>query len=616
MFGLNLSKTVLCALLVCLVLIGQLTEEHNGYQCTGLKIPTSHFVATGIKSGTFVSINSTIWHSTLPIIDGRDSDTATEISRRCFIRVLFVFWLIQLIADIIPLQSRISNQAGCAESVVFYVYFAVLVAVFLLHCVAEKKPQTEYTKKPCPEGSSGIFSQIIFWWLTPLVLTAYRKTIGLDDLWDQTDRLKSKNVVPVLDAAWMKEKTKCKIRFVLFHVERIRLSEKTPLLKEKSGHSSEDVLFRGPGKSDSPIKPSLYKVLIKTYGFYWLGTVALKLVSDSAWFIQPVVVEYLVYLIGKKNSGQDPGWMTYGSAVLLVVSSIMVLFIFHTAFHQLQVLGLKIKVGLISLIYKKAISISPTARQFTSVGEIVNLMSVDCQRVQDGFQNSFNIVSFFFMVTIATYQMWTLMGISAMGTLGFIVTFAPVGATLAATQNSLQQKILKLKGTRMKVLHEVIAGIKVLKMYTWEIPFQNKICQIRSDEMKHLVKIATIIAVFNLFAFHGSFMIFYFTILIYVLNLPTHYLDAQKTYAALTLANVLRNPIGLTPFLINGITQAYVSIGRIQTFLWNEDIDPDNVEFVKTSDYGISVVNGTFTWNRSQDVSTLRGVNLSVKEGS
>lgn len=109
----------------------------------------------------------------------------------------------------------------------------------------------------------------------------------------------------------------------------------------------------------------------------------------------------------------------------------------------------------------QAISISPTARQFTSVGEIVNLMSVDCQRVQDGFQNSFNIVSFFFMVTIATYQMWTLMGISAMGTLGFIVTFAPVGATLAATQNSLQQKILKLKGTRMKVLHEVIAGIKV-----------------------------------------------------------------------------------------------------------------------------------------------------------
>ncbi|KAL5012566.1 hypothetical protein ScPMuIL_011117 [Solemya velum] len=130
---LNLSKTVLCALLVCLVLIGQLTEEHNGYQCTGLKIPTSHFVATGIKSGTFL----------MAVILIQLQRSRGDVSSG----VLFVFWLIQLIADIIPLQSRISNQAGCAESVVFYVYFAVLVAVFLLHCVAEKKPQTEYTKK-------------------------------------------------------------------------------------------------------------------------------------------------------------------------------------------------------------------------------------------------------------------------------------------------------------------------------------------------------------------------------------------------------------------------------------------------------------------------------------
>ena len=46
----------------------------------------------------------------------------------------------------------------------------------------------------------------------------------------------------------------------------------------------------------------------------------------------------------------------------------------------------------------------------TTVGEIVNLMSVDCQRIQDAFLFSFYIVLIFVIIIIATVQLWDLMG--------------------------------------------------------------------------------------------------------------------------------------------------------------------------------------------------------------
>ncbi|KAL5020046.1 hypothetical protein ScPMuIL_002938 [Solemya velum] len=591
-------------------------EEHSGFQCAGLKIPTSHFVATGIKAGTFLLV------AVLVQIQRLKGDITSG--------VLFLFWLLQLLAAIVPLQSKISNQPACSESVVYYVYFGAVFLGFLLNCFAEKQTRIETDcKVPCPEETSGVLSQLTFWWITPLVLTAYRKTIDVDDVWDQTERLKSENVVPRLEATWRIEEKSCKQKnyqsnkdrqnsdgFREKNTESTRnITEKTPLLKTNQIHQTAEVMFRKTGKKSNLLKPSLYSVLLRSFGHYWIEAVSYKLVADSGWFIQPIVVKYIVHLIEEKNSGKDPGWMTYGCSVLLVVSCIIALLFFHRTYHKVMVLSLRIKVSLIALIYKKALSMSPAAKHSSTVGEIVNLMSVDCQRIQDGIMMSFNVASFFFMIIIGVYQMWTIMGISAMGALGILLFFGPLGAILAALQNSLQQQILKLKGMRLKVLHEVIACIKVLKMYTWETSFEQKVCQIRAKEMIYLMKIAIIVAFFSLFSFHGSFMILYFTILVYVLTDPNHYLDAQKTFAAMSLSNVLSFPIGFTPFMITGITQAYVSVGRIQSFLWNEDIDPDNVEFVQNSDYSVSVTDGTFMWDREADRCALQQINMSIEEG-
>ena len=47
---------------------------------------------------------------------------------------------------------------------------------------------------------------------------------------------------------------------------------------------------------------------------------------------------------------------------------------------------------------------------------------------------------------------------------------------------------MKLKDSRMKMMNEVLAGIKVLKFYAWENAFREKIKAIREKELTTLRK--------------------------------------------------------------------------------------------------------------------------------
>lgn len=51
-------------------------------------------------------------------------------------------------------------------------------------------------------------------------------------------------------------------------------------------------------------------------------------------------------------------------------------------------------------------------------------------------------------------------------------------------------KNMKLKDERTKLMNEVLGGIRVLKLYAWEIPFIRMILDIRNAEIKVLTKAA------------------------------------------------------------------------------------------------------------------------------
>lgn len=69
-----------------------------------------------------------------------------------------------------------------------------------------------------------------------------------------------------------------------------------------------------------------------------------------------------------------------------------------------------------------------------------------------------------------------------------MIVLIPLNARISNKMKALQSREMQKKDERIKVVNELLNGIKVLKLYAWEPSFAEKVLQIRDREMKVLEK--------------------------------------------------------------------------------------------------------------------------------
>lgn len=105
---------------------------------------------------------------------------------------------------------------------------------------------------------------------------------------------------------------------------------------------------------------------------------------------------------------------------------------------------------------------SNAAKNQYTIGDIVNLMSVDCQRIQDAFMFQYEILSFFVTLGAGLYLIWNQMGVATFGSVAVIIVITVLNIFFGKLQQKYQSVILSLKSSRIKLLNEVLNGIKVI----------------------------------------------------------------------------------------------------------------------------------------------------------
>lgn len=183
-------------------------------------------------------------------------------------------------------------------------------------------------------------------------------------------------------------------------------------------------------------------------------------------------------------------WKGYLYAFLLLLTAIIQTLVLSQYFHRMFVVGLRMRTALIAAIYRKALRMSNSARKESTVGEIVNLMSVDAQRFMDVTAYINMIWSAPLQIILALYFLWQYLGPSVLSGLAVMIILIPVNALLAGKVRNLQIKQMKNKDERVKLMNEVLSGIKVLKLYAWEPSFEEQILKIRNKEIKVLKEAA------------------------------------------------------------------------------------------------------------------------------
>lgn len=133
---------------------------------------------------------------------------------------------------------------------------------------------------------------------------------------------------------------------------------------------------------------------------------------------------------------------------------------------------------------------------------------------------------------------------------------------------------MKLKDSRIKLMSEILNGIKVLKLYAWEPSFLKQVEGIRQGELQLLRTAAYLHAISTFTWMCTPFLVTLITLWVYVYVDPNNVLDAEKAFVSVSLFDILRLPLNMLPQLISNLTQASVSLKRIQQFLTQDELDP------------------------------------------
>ncbi|XP_076457656.1 multidrug resistance-associated protein 1-like [Babylonia areolata] len=618
---LNTLRTFGCVLLAILAGIDVLNIAESS-EDNGNTVADVIYVSGGIRIVTFVLAAMLI-----------------QLERRKGIitsGILWLFFLFLTVAGIVPFYSKIKMKeydGDLFQFSLFYLYYALVLVQLVLHSFAEKLVRAGYDligEKPSPEVSASFPNRLVFWWINSLVLRAYRHGLKEEDLPELHPRDKSSTIVPVLQRAWDAEVRRTnrinrerekeeeqKNRYVSYakHSQPARPrepTERTPLRADGGATISEGAEDKAGAKKKKK-EPSLLKVLVKTYGLDLLQSHFCKLIYDLLQFVNPQLLNVLIaYVNNKENEAEWKGYV-YACAFMLV--SVTGSVFFHQQFHIGMTLGMRIKSACISAVYRKSLTMTNEARKGSTVGEIVNLMSVDCQRLQDVTGYLWMVWSAPVQITLALVLLWGQLGAAVLAGVGIMVLLIPLNAVIAFKSRQYQMQQMKLKDARLKLMNEVLSGMKVLKLYAWELSFQGKVTEIRNKEL-HVLKKSAYLNAFSTFVWTlAPFLVTLATFATYVLSSSSHYLDAQKAFVSLSLFNILRFPINLLPMIISFLAQAQVSLSRIGKFLSNEDLDESNVHFDRNAGSAVSISSGTFTWDQELPIPTIRNINVDIPRG-
>lgn len=224
----------------------------------------------------------------------------------------------------------------------------------------------------------------------------------------------------------------------------------------------------------------------------------------------------------------------------------------HQYFERVFDTGIKVKSSLTSLVYQKSLRLSVEAKSEKSTGDIVNLMSVDTQRLQDLCQNLQLIWSGPFQIILCLTSLYSLVG-NAMwfGVMILLVTI-PLNTQVFKIQKNLQKTQMVIKDERTGLISEILNNIKSLKLYAWENPYMEKLTYVRNEkELKNLRKIG-IFQAGNQFIFNSTpFMVSCSTFALFIILYPGVPLSTDLVFTALALFNLLGFPLVTLPCMDN-----------------------------------------------------------------
>lgn len=504
--------------------------------------------------------------------------------------VITLYWLLVVICGIPELRYYLTGHiymdypVDSVRSTLYTIAFACSIAELILCCFADLPTKMYKTKNHCPEDSSSFLNQLTFQWFTSLAYLGSKKSLETDDLWDLSDHDRAENIIPEF------------------------MNNLTPGMEEYQKR-----VKKNPSEAVPKNYPSIFAPLFKTYKFTLMAGAAFKFLFDMLQFLAPQLLKQLISFIENKD---QPVWIGVCIVCLMFITSFLQSMLLHQYYHVMYRLGMHIKSVMTSAVYTKALNLSNEARKNKTTGAIVNLMSVDIQKIQDFTPVIMLFWSAPLQIILSIYFLANLLGWAVAAGFVALICVIPVNAVIAGQMRKCHTEQMKYKDERIKMMSEILNGMKVLKLYSWEKSMEKMVLEIREKELRVLKKLSYLNAgiVFSWICAPFLVSVISFVVFVY-LDPENNVLTPEITFVALSLFDILRFPLALIAMVYGEAVQCSVSNTRLKEFFAADEIDPHTaIRSGKADEEAVNVENGSFSWG-SDEGNTLSEISLKIKRG-
>ncbi|XP_028787012.1 ABC transporter C family member 14 [Neltuma alba] len=420
-----------------------------------------------------------------------------------------------------------------------------------------------------PYAYASLFSKMVWLWMNPLLQKGYKSPLKLDDVPSLPPEFRAEKMSELFATNWPKPEESCK----------------------------------------HPVGITLVRCFWKQVVF----TGGLAVIRLAVSFVGPVLIQKFVDYTSLKGSPASHGLGLV--LILLLAKSVEVLSTHQFNFHS-QKLGMLIRSSLITSLYKKGLRLSSSARQAHGAGQIVNYMAVDAQQLTDMMSQLHCIWLTPLQIAAALVLIYCYLGLSTFAAmLGTIAMFAYV-LLGSKRNNTFSYSIMVNRDSRMKAMTNMLNNVRVIKFQAWEEHFGSKIRNFRELEYhwigKFMYAFATNIGVLWVSPTMIAVLTFGAAILL------GFHLDAGTVFTVMSVIKILQEPVRMFPQALVSISQAIVSLGRLDEYIKSGELDESSVERVEdnNSNVAVEIKEGSFSWDDEGEKVALEVSELEIKNGA
>eukprot|EP01029_Cantina_marsupialis_P002874 TRINITY_DN1275_c0_g1_i6.p1 TRINITY_DN1275_c0_g1~~TRINITY_DN1275_c0_g1_i6.p1 ORF type:complete len:1329 (+),score=532.89 TRINITY_DN1275_c0_g1_i6:101-4087(+) len=425
-----------------------------------------------------------------------------------------------------------------------------------------------------PEDDSSWLSYVTFNWLTPLFKIGKEKSLDHEDLFPLAEQDHAETVASTFEYHWNNE------------------------VAHKSAENK---------------KPTLVMTIWNFVRIRFFIAAIFKFVHDWARFGVPFCLSLILKSI--EDDREDEKWQGiakgYWYALALFGCQLVQFFFVNQYFHIMFRLGMQTRTGIINLLFKNSLKLSASSKQQSSTGKIVNLMSNDATRINNLFRIVQNAWSAPFQLVIGFGMLYFFLGWSGFSGVALMFILSPIQTKMMKKLVKTRKRVVGFTDARVKIVNELMAGIRVIKYYAWEKPFGKQVADSRRTEINQYSTYVIIQAI-NYVLWRSS--IVFVTLLTFTIHASFGgEMKVSTIFTAIAIFNRIRFPISMISTVITNVTEAHVSMNRIANYLISADNNKDSStkNSMSNKEPSITIKDGSFTWN--SDVIDMEKKGGSIK---